>query len=71
MKSSNCPSCGTESTRILQEYDRTFPPPAVRMVRFQCAKCNAEFSQTRRAERMSWDVVKKKLPKRMVFKCPS
>lgn len=71
MKTSTCPSCGTESARILQEYDRTFPLPAVRMVRFQCGTCNAEFAQTRCRERRFWDVVKKKLPKRRAYKCPS
>lgn len=69
MTVSPCPQCGMDSARILQEYDRVFPGSPVRVRRFQCTRCQSEFSRLRRHERATWDVEVKKLPKRRAFKC--
>lgn len=33
-----CPKCGSSSDRILAEFDRVYPAPAVRIVRYRCGK---------------------------------
>jgi hypothetical protein len=59
MLTSNCPQCGKKSDRILTEFDRVYPLPAVRVVRYQCTKinCQGEPNRLKGRERTSWDIV--------------
>lgn len=61
---SACPACGTESDRILTEFDRIFPLPAVHLVRYQCVKRGCGAIPRDKRKRTAWDVpTKRKLEK--------
>lgn len=55
---STCPKCGTESARVLTEYDRVFPAPAAHMLRYRCesSECNRPRRPGQPKRRTVWDV---------------
>lgn len=59
-----CPECGVESDQVVTEYDRLFPLPAVRVIRFRCrsSKCTEKTNRRYAAERTKWEEIARKLP---------
>ena len=58
MKANTCPTCGTESARILSEFDRVFPLPAVHVRRYRGENhaCMVKTRPGHPNRRSFWDV---------------
>ena len=55
---STCPECGTQSDRVLTEFDRVFPLPKVHLIRYrgENSKCLKSKRPGQPKARTTWDV---------------